>query len=115
MPTIDPPIAPESDTVERDRQPDAEDDRPEGADSHGNRRDREQTPRRDNLLGKIGAPDHDDPDPEDDHGRDERERAQQVESQHPVVQLHGPKISNRQDDLERSRCRTWRTGVSLPA
>ena len=75
--------------------------------------DREEAAGRDHLLGKIGAPDHDDPDPEHDHGRDERERAQQVESEQPVVQLHGATISNRQDDFERSRSRSASTGDSL--
>ena len=54
----DHPAAPDGDAVERDREPDAEDDRPERRrPSTATVGDREETAGRDHLLGKIGAPD----------------------------------------------------------
>ena len=92
----DDPAAPDGDAVERDREPDAEDDRPERADRRprrsatGKRRPAATTcsGRSVRRITTIATQ-------KTIMRRDERERAQQVESEQPVVQLHRP------DDIER--------------
>ena len=42
------------------------------------------------AVRRVGPPHRDDQDPEEDHARDERERAQDVERKDPVVEAHAP-------------------------
>ena len=46
----------------------------------------------DRAVGRVGASDGDDQDPEEDDRRDVRERAQDVEREDPVVEAHGRAI-----------------------
>ena len=98
--------------VERDREPDAEDDRPERADDRPRRC--RHAPRAEPIVGpgvSIVAR-GDDQDPEDHEGADERERAEQVEREDPVVQLHVARLwdptrkcKRRAVDRRRRQCR----------
>ena len=70
----------------REREPDAEDDRSGRADPGTDRPDLHDRLHPDGSIRRVGPAYRDDQDPEDDHARDVRERAQDVEREDPVVE-----------------------------
>ena len=72
----------------RECEPDAEDDRAACADRGGSVSDLRQRLHADRVRRRVGTPNRDDQDPEEDERSDERERAQDVQGKEPLVEAH---------------------------
>ena len=88
----DDPEIPEVVRLLREREPDAEDERPDGADDHHHRADPGDEHVGGHASRRVGAPERDDHRREDDLRAEHREGGEQVERKDPVVQAQAENL-----------------------
>jgi hypothetical protein len=79
--------------VPREREPEPQDDRPDEAHADDSAPEVSDAAERDPLVDVRERPGRDDEDPEQHHRRHQRERAQFVERQDPVVEAHAAMLN----------------------